>query len=228
MSKKCIVSFANQKGYYINGLARLNESLRNNFDGDFLGFIGEASVGAPLHTDNPYAFKIYCIQKAIDAGYTQILWLDSSCFAIKNVQPVFGHIGKQGYIMQDAGHWIGEWTNDRTLKYFGVTRDDMMNVKCHGNAGFLGLNFENGTTRIFFDRWRESMIAGMFKGAWTNENHSESTDERCRGHRHDLSCGSIIRYQLGMELQSGEEWLQYAGLYDEVLNDSIIFKAQGI
>lgn len=227
MNKKCIISFANEKGRYVQNLSRLSESLRNNFDGDFLGFIGEASIGAPKHEDNPYAFKIYAFQKAIEAGYTQILWLDSSCFAIKNVQPIFDEMENNGYIMQEAGHYAGNWANDRCLKYFGVTRDMAMEMLCYGNAGFLGLNFEYPTPRIFFDRWSESMKAGIFQGAWTNEDNSESEDERCRGHRHDMACGSIIANQLGMVYKSGNEWLQYAGLYDETANETIIIKAQG-
>ena len=226
--KKAVVSFANSRNQYVKGIARLDESLRANFDGDFLGFISEASVDAPLHSVNPYAFKIYCIQKAIDAGYEQILWLDSSCFAIKNIQPIFDHIEEHGYIMQDAGHFIGSWTNDATLDYFGVTRDEMMEVRCYGNAGFLGLNFETEIANNFFDFWKLSMEKGFFKGSWNNNSKTESEDERCLGHRHDLSCGSIIRYKLDMVLQSGNEWLQYAGVYDETANDKIYIKAQGL
>jgi hypothetical protein len=226
--KRCVVSFANGNGNYVNGLARLNESLRNNFDGDFLGFIGEASVGAPLHSENPYAFKLYCLEKAMQAGYEQLLWLDSSCFAIKNISPVFDHIEEHGYIMQDAGHFIGEWTNDTALSYFHINRNEVMDVRCYGNAGFLGLNTNNEKAMLFFQRWVNSMEAGMFKGAWNNDDKTESPDESCKGHRHDLSCGSIIRYTLGMNLQPGDEWLQYAGLFDETANDKIYIKAQGI
>lgn len=227
ISKKCILSFANHRGRYVQNLARLSESLRTNFDGDFLGFIGEASVGAPPHEQNPYAFKIYAFQKAIDAGYTQVLWLDSSCFAIKNVKPIFEEIEKSGYIMQEAGHYMGTWTNDKALAYFGVTRDEAMTMLMYGNAGFLGLNFEHGIANAFFDKWRAAMAGGCFKGEWNNDNHTESDDERCKGHRHDMSCGSIIANQLGMKYKPGNEWLQYAGPYDQTANETIIIKAQG-
>lgn len=227
MSKRAIISLANQRGRYIQNLSRLAESLRNNFDGDFLGFIGEASVGAPLHADNPYAFKIYAIKHAIDQGYTSLLWLDSSCFAIKKVSPIFDEIETNGYIMQEAGHFAGTWTNDSTLEYFGVTRDEAMEMPCYGNAGFLGLNMLSDIGRVFFTNWKLAMESGCFKGAWTNGHHSESYDDRCLGHRHDLSCGSIIANQLGMQYKSGNEWLQYAGVFDETANETIIIKAQG-
>jgi len=226
--KKCIISFANSRGNYVKSLARLSESLRNNFDGDFLAFVGEQSIGAPLHSENPYAFKIYAWYEAIRQGYTHILWLDSSCFAIKNTKPIFDKIDQQGYIMQEAGHLAGTWTNDNALTYFGISRDQAMTMPCYGNAGFLGLKINEPWPNHFFTTWAHSMDAGMFKGNWTNEDHSQSPDERCKGHRHDMSCGSIIANDLGMKYESGQSWLQYGGVFDEVLNDSIIIKAQGL
>lgn len=228
--KKCIVSFANERSNYLKGLARLGESLRNNFDGDFLAFVGEASCGAPAHEENPYAFKIYCIQRAIEAGYEQILWLDSSCFAVAPVQPVFDEIEKDGFIFQDSGHWLGNWANDQTLAYFGLNRDEAMNMRMIGNAGFLGLNARPSKPMFFFQQWKQAMLDGMFKGAWNNNEKTESQDERCFGARHDMGCSSALVHQLGLAhlMKSDEEWLQYAGPYDKILNDTIIFKAQGI
>lgn len=227
--KNAIISFANSKNLYVKRLARLSESLRNNFDGDFLGFINEASVGSPLHTDNPYAFKIYCWDKAIKAGYENILWLDTSCFAIKNVQPVFDEIEKDGFIFQDSGHFLGTWANDLTLDYFYMSRDQAMKVRMIGNAGFLGLNTSTDDAMLFFKTWKQSMKDGCFAGAWTNEGNTESDDERCRGHRHDMSCSSAVVHNMGLSdlMKNFDEWVQYAGVFEATLNDTIIFKAQG-
>jgi hypothetical protein len=226
----CIVTLATQKNNYIKGMARLAESLRNNFDGDFLGFTSELSVGAPLHAENPYAFKIYAIEKALEIGYTKILWLDSSCFAIRNMQPVFEAIENDGFIFQDSGHWLGQWTNDRTLEYFGISRDEAMGIRMIGNAGFLGFDFENPNAAMFFANWKLAMMEGFFKGAWTNTDRSESEDDRCRGHRHDMSCSSAMVYKMGLTelMKGGEEWLQYAGPYYPTLNETIILKAEGL
>lgn len=230
-SNKCIVSFANAKNNYAKGLARLSDSLRNNFDGDLLAFIGEASCGSEPHEDNPYNFKIHCISKAIDAGYKQILWLDSSVFAIRDTSPVFEHIANNPITVQDSGHWLGIWANDKSLAYFGITRDEAMEIRMIGNAGLLGLNMETDHAKEFFTSWNATMQHGLFKGAWTNTDKSQSLDERCLGHRHDMVCSSAILYKMGIipdAMISGEELLQYAGIYDATLNDTIIFKAQGI
>lgn len=231
MKKNCIVSFANTRNNYVKGLERLNESLRHNFtDGDFLGFVGEATVGAPLHTENMYAFKIFCIQKAIDAKYQNVLWLDSSCFAIKNVQPIFDDIEENGMIYQDSGHWLNRWCNDKTLEYHGITREESRTIRMIGNAGFLGLNMNNDIAKEFFTRWKQSMLDGMFKGQWTNESNTESDDEEVFGHRHDMSNSSALVYKMGLTdlMKNGEEWLSYSGVFDPVANDTIIIKAQGM
>lgn len=228
-SKKAIVSFANERGNYIHGLARLGESLRNNFDGDFLGFIGEGTVGVKPHLEDNYAFKIRCTEIAAQ-NYTQILWLDASCFAIKNVQPIFEEMAETGFIFQDSGHSVGTWTNDRTLKYFGVSRDEAMNLRLMGNAGFLGIDLSHKTAKQFLKKYSAAMEAGLFNGKWTNDEHTESEDDRCKGHRHDISVASLILHQLGVldQMKRGDEWLQYAGPYDATANETIIIKARGL
>jgi len=228
--KRVIVSFANERGNYMLALRRLWESTLQYGKADFLPIVGENTISSPKHTDNPYAFKIFAIERALSLGYRQVLWLDSSCYLIEDADPIWRTIDKDGYIMQYAGHVVGTWTNDKTLDYFGITRDEAMTMLMYGNAGFLGLNFESPVAVEFFNRWKAAMLAGMFKGNWKNDKSTESNDSRCKGHRHDMSCGSIIANQLDMvkNYKKGDEWLQYAAPEDMCLNDTIIIKAQGL
>jgi hypothetical protein len=207
---------------------RLRKSLTNRFDGDFIGFKDERSIGAPLHETCPYGFKVYCWEHAIELGYKRILWLDSSCFAIKNINSIFDHISEHGYIMQEAGQYVGSWSSDTVLNYFGITRDEAMTMLMYGNAGFLGFDVQNPTAQNFLQRWKQAMEAGMFKGEWDNNNKTESSDERCKGSRHDMTCGSIIANQLGMEYQKGTEWLEYSSPGAEPKNETILIYASGL
>lgn len=224
-SNKAIVSFANKRGNYVKMLARLSDSLRDNFDGDFLAWVNEAGLGCPSHQDVPFAFKIHGIQKAIDAGYEQVLWLDSSCYAVGNMQPVFDEIKANGMIFQDAGHYLRTYTNDQTLDYFGIAPDQAMNIKMIGNAGFLGFDFTNPIAIEFFEKWKKSMLDGMF-----NDSKANPTDSRFKRHTWDMSCSSAIMYKMGLShlMKSGDEWLQYAGPFDKPLNSTILIKAQGL
>lgn len=225
--KKAIVSLANLRGNYTKGLARLSHSLRENFDGEFYGYIGEHTVNAPPHVLCPYWFKIFAIEEVRRKGVDLILWLDSSVYAIKDVQPAFDIIEEEGLLTQDAGCMLGNWCNDFTLEHFKLSRDEAMNIMCYGNAGMLGINFNSIKGREFFSQWKESMP--FFKGAWTNENKTESQDERCKGHRHDLSVGTSILHYMGHTHKPGNQILQYIQSdNEEPNNDTIIFYAAGL
>ena len=227
--KRAIINLVTP-GRYEVGQKRLIETIREhgNFDGDVLTWVGEDKVGARLHHVSPYGFKVFAFFEALRQGYEQILWVDASVYCIADVTPVFDHIDKHGYIMQEAGHMVGTWTNDKTLKHFALTRDQAMQMPMYGNAGFLGLNFNDQRALEFLERWAAAERADMFKGQWHNKANTESLDKRCEGHRHDMCCGSIIAHRLGMEFQKGDEWLQYKSPTETPMNDTIIFGAQGV
>lgn len=216
MTKNAIVSLATKNGVYVDRLSRLSNSLRDNLnDGDFLGFIHEASVGSLPHLDNPYGFKISAIRKCIDAGYKRVLWADTSMFAVKSVQPVFDSIRTNGYFFHRSLHNLSEWCNDFTLSYFGITRDELLDYKMvHG--GLIGFDFDNEISISIFNKLEQAMYAGCFKGDWTN-------------HRHEMATLSCILYQskVNILITPNEEVLQFTGVYNPILNTEIIFKCQG-
>jgi hypothetical protein len=230
MKDRVIVSFANERGNYMQALKRLWDSTVSYAESDFLPLVGESTIGAPKHGENPYAFKIYGIEKALSLGYRKILWLDSSCYLIRSAAPIWEEIEEHGYIAQYAGCHVSTWTNDKALSYFGITREEADSMEMYGNAGFLGLNFDNPIASEFFEQWKQSMLNGLFKGNWNNNDNTESNDLSCRGHRHDMSCGSIVANKLGMNkrYKRGDEWLEYAPPETDPKNDTIIIKAQGL
>lgn len=221
-SKRVVVNLATWK--YYNSRERLYRELKKHWSGDTLIFNEEYEVGAPRHFECPYGFKIYTIEKAIEAGYEQILWIDSSVYPIKDITPVFDEMEKDGMIFQDAGHQLRTWTNDRTLEYFGITPDEAKEIRMIGNAGFLGFDFTNQIARRFFEWWKQAMLDGMF-----NESGQQSNED-FRRHTWDMSCSSAIVYKMGLThlMKSGTEWLQYAEPGDEPFNDKVIFFAKGI
>lgn len=215
MSKQCVISFCNSNGNYRLAMERLRRSVEQHFDGDFLGFDGEESVGAPPHHENQYAFKVHCWLKVIEMGYEQILWLDSSCVVVRDLKPVFDKIYNiPGYIAQEAGHWLGNWCNDAFLEYYDLTREDAMKIPMIGNCGFLGLDMTT-IGDAFIREWKRAMDDGIFKGSWEN-------------HRHDMSVSSYIWHCFAMERQRGDEWLEYATPGSTLKNETIIIQAQGM
>jgi len=129
---------------------------------------------------------------------------------------------------QYAGHLCGTWANDRCLEYFGITRDEAMELPMHGNGGFFALDFDTEIAQQFFLRWRQAMLDGIFKGAWNNDNNCESTDPRCKGHRHDMICGSIIANQLKMSALPKDLLMAYVGEPYGEAPETVVMLAQGI
>lgn len=207
---KCVVSFADSSGSYRKKLQRLEQSLKGNFDGDFLGFTDYKQIGSPTHSEIPYAFKPYAIQKAIDLGYEQILWCDSPIYAKQSIQPVFDHIAEHGYVFFDnIGYSLGDYTNDKTLKYFAITREEawkipMIMACCMGFAANYGNKFRGLTPKGMFDQYKE-VAPELYPGEWDNDDLTESMDLRVKGHRHDQSVISAIIHKCQKNILKGQD-----------------------
>lgn len=179
--KRCVVNLAT--GEYWMGQSRLRAKMQcQNIH--LLTFKFESEVYSPLHTDNPYAFKIYAIEEARKQGYDQILWVDASVYPIKDITPVFDWLTEKGIFLEEAGHYAGQWANEAQLKYFGLTKEEAMKMPMF-SAGYCGFDFRNPISQEFFAEWKESMLNGIFKGKWEDS-------------RHDMTAGSIIANKQGL------------------------------
>lgn len=233
-NKRAIVNFSNNNGWYGQGRERLKTMLPDFVpdDVDMFFFEDEEKIGSPIHRDNPYAFKLYALQNVLEKGYHTLLYMDASLFPIRRLDAIFDVIEKEGMFAQHAGHMCGTWANDACLEYFGLTRDEAMLIPMYGNAGLLGLDLNNPDILNFYVRWRTSMQDGMFKGEWTNKNKSQSKDKRCKGHRHDMVCGSIVMFQMGLHTryQEGDKWMIYdqnqENFKDQIEDESILLVAR--
>jgi hypothetical protein len=218
--KRAIVNLVSNDERYIKGQQRLIESFHAFGGGynecDLMRFIGEGVVGSPMHKDNPYAFKIYAFDFLTNIGYDQILWLDASITFVKNVRPIFDWIDEKGYFMEESGHGVGEWSNEQTLQYFDVSRQEAYGMPMF-SAGFTGIDFTNRTGMEFFQRWKQSMLDGYFRGDWSN-------------HRHDMTCGSIIANQMGIhkDYSKGGNYFAYIGSGYSQPQESVICHLIGL
>jgi len=202
--KKCVVSFADSVGSYQKKMLRLEQSLKGNFDGDFLGFTSYDQIGCESHSVVPYKFKPYAIQKAIDLGYEVVLWADSPVYAKQTIEPVFKHIQNSDYLFFDnIGFSLGDYTNDKTLNYFGITREESWKVKMI-MACVMGFDFSKPYVMDVFKQYKET-ANDLYPGEWDNSDLSESHDMRCKGHRHDQSVMSALLYKGNLEILKGQD-----------------------
>jgi len=223
MTNIALVNYSSPIGWYVKGQERLINTMKQyGFDGAMYMFQNIDDFNSSSHIDNPYAFKIKAIDFALKQRHNIIWWMDSSIYPVKDITPILDVVKERGYFFEYCGFDAAMWTNDKTLDYFGITRDEAEKIRLF-SAGFMILDFRKEVVREFFARWKNSCNAGMFKGSWNNNDKTESLDVRCHGHRHDLSCASIIAYQLKMECAECGDFLAYVGGDYGTPKENVIF-----
>lgn len=204
---RCVVNVSTDK--YRKGQKRLQTSLRNKTNAAVLLFDSEEAVGAEPHADNNYAFKPRAIIKAYEAGYRQILWLDASMRAIKNIDVIFDIIERDGYFFQDSGWPNSRWTTPEAKEYFGTDEGEML------SSGVLGVDLDSEIGYKFFDQWTQAMRDGMFNGSWDV-------------YRHDQSAASLIAFNMGLKLQAGNTFFVYGKDDEPTISKQTVLLADGI
>jgi hypothetical protein len=175
--------------WYPKGTARLVRSLQEGgYEGAIMANI-QIPHGCTSHQENPYAFKVVAIEKALQAGYTKIFWMDSSIYCQLNPNHIFEIVNEHGYYFVKNGYSIGQETNDFCLKWFGVSRDKAMEMPQIA-SGFFGLDMEREICKEIFNKWRDACNAGCFKGSRTHSKE-DSKDPRFLWHRQDQSALSL-------------------------------------
>lgn len=200
-----------------NEYRRPQQRLENSLIGHPYVMIREYQNGWPTHQESPYEFKIHAIQFALKIDPV-VLWVDSSMYRVGDLSKIENIIKKDGYFMEEAGHYVGRWTNEHTKNYFKLTEHELQQ-NSHGlnmfSAGLIGLDGRNIRAMAFFLEWHKSAIAGCFRGDWSD-------------HRHDMTCGSIIAQRMGFTYQRGGSHLAYVGEGYAKPEPGVVFHCQGM
>ncbi len=165
--------------------------------------------GCPPHREQQYAFKIYALRRAIDAGFRYVLWIDTSFQPIASIEPLWAIVEQQGwFIAKQADAKLGSWISDPVLEANGLTRDAVMEWPlCY--SGIVGLDMQTAVGRSIWRSWEKAQKCGLFNGphynaangvpTWTGHKSNGwcSDDPRCEGHRHDEAALSLIQWGLG-------------------------------
>ncbi len=166
--------------------------------------------GCPPQSESQYAFKIYALQRAIDAGFRYVLWMDAAFQPIASLEPLWQHIAQYGWfvpVQRDAV--LGNWSSDMALDIFQISRDSAMGMPlCF--SGIVGLDMASPIGKNIWQLWRELYTQGAWNGPHQNEpgvvphawgqklsGHC-SDDPRCCGHRHDESALSMVLWWQGL------------------------------
>lgn len=211
-------------GWYPKGAARLQRSLRDTgYDGNTQCWINELPPNSRPHSVIPYHFKPKAFEWAAQHNYDLALWVDSSVFAIKDIEPLFKIIEEQGHLLFRNGWTSGEWCCDSALAPLGITREQSFEYP-HLMACVMGFDLNNTTSLEALNRWLQ-VAPEAFPMPWDNKDGKCSSDPRVLGGRHDQTAMSIISTQLGMGWTSVDGILEYG---NDAKNDSTILLCQGL
>jgi len=219
--KHCIVNASNGAGWYPLGSKRLKESLiYHGFNGDII--IYDNFPNDEYNKENPYNIKASAISQVLKMGYTHILWLDCSVWAIRNPNLIFDVINEHGYYFWRSGFNAAQCCSDKCLKYFNISRDEAENYQDCSTSMF-GFNTENELGKKFIEIWLKSAKDNVFDGSRLHDNQSE--DSRFLFHRQDQSAATIILNQLNMKLTDPGIYSEY---YSDNISKSVLFTMRGM
>lgn len=203
----CIINVATSGAWYERGSQRLAESLAPvNYMGEIKIWSGMYPEGCPPHSEIPYGFKPHAFKWAKEAGMKKVIWMDSSVWAQKDIQPIFDIIEKQGYMILRNGWTTGNWSTDEQLSAYNLTREEAFSVP-HAMANVIGINFDSYIGNLIFEEYFNNQH--LFKGAWKNENGEVSADKRVLGSRHDQTILSLIVHKYKLELTNPQGIIDY-------------------
>jgi len=206
--KACIIS-CGIGGHYPVGVDRLERSLNFVGWGGHTMFWRDYPEGCPKHAGpGQYNFKLYAFEAAFAAGYTVVLWADSSLYAVQDPMPIFDFINDNGLYFFKSGYSLAQTATDNLLTTEGVKREDLVNVSEFA-TGLVGINIENPKGKEFFKRWKYGMEWGLFDGNRVHDTKDSEHPLFLFG-RQDQSQASMCLHKMGIKT-AGEDmdWVAY-------------------
>lgn len=210
-SRPVIIS-AGIGGWYSKGVERLEKSLVfHGWPGDVITWKDIDPPSSRPHNEYPYYFKIAAFEWALYRGYTHIVWLDASFWAIRNPMPIFDLVNSNGFYMFRSGYSMAQSINDAALEVMGLSRDELVESPEYA-SGIVGLNFNNPNAKNLYVAWKDYMDQGLSRGSRNHDNQSQ--DSRFLFHRQDQSCLSLAMYKQKLTIDEPDLVAYYGGGYD--------------
>lgn len=138
-----------------------------------------------------YGFKPHAIQRAINKGYTKVIWFDPSVLPITNVQVLIDSLDKHPLIVVKGDNPLSKMTNKKAKDWFGVTDKDIEGINHIGGTIYC-FNFNNLKVLECFNLWKKAEEEGIFG----------NQDEFMAGHWADESCMALAMFKTGIEQYS--------------------------
>jgi len=213
--------------WYPRGQDRLRESLAAHRAGADLMFWRDCyPPGSPTHQQMPFAFKSHAFRCAREAGYTSILWLDCSAWAVKSLELMWEKIEDDGFLFMNNCWHLGQWASDYCLQVFGLTRDEAMKLG-DMTALCFGLNLDHTGAAAFLAEFEEMCKDPLLMNGSLHNKPGErivdphsgfdcgviSADPRCRGHAREQVVAGLLMHKYGLLPTSNSPLYLVQGLH---------------
>lgn len=220
--KACIIN-ASWGGWYHKGSDRLKQSLiYHGFHHDILIWKNE-KINYYFDESQPYTIKLAALHEAINLGYTHILWLDSSVWALQNPEKIFDIINEEGGYFWKSGFNMAQCSSDSDL-YFANWSRDYAETLPELSSSMFGLNLNNPNSKEFVKVFTEAKNHGVFGTSRYHDNGS--SDSRFLHARQDQTAASIAFYKSGFNKMYDPSI--YSEYYSDNINKSVIFTMRGM
>lgn len=182
--------------YLTHNERQYNWIKENHPDLKVIAFRDMLPAKGTVHTDNIvshfqkslYGFKPHAIQKAIDYGFKKVIWLDPSVLPSITLDYLFNALDESPVIVRKGEHPLADMTNQKAMNWFGVTKEDIKDVK-HIGGTVYGFNFHNQKAVDVFHLWKKAEEEGIFG----------TQDDFMAGHWADESCMALSLFKNGIE-----------------------------
>lgn len=207
MNNKVIVSFASlgRENYNQAQLRLIKSCIDAGWYGDYLirsldGYC-DHYMGVPItlgsypppaiynHAEVPYCFKPNIVKEAIDKGYKQIIWCDSTILLVKPPVGTLAHAAKYGVAaFHNLGHDLLPWVSDHALAKQNISESDLPGIK-QIMACCICFDIENQMGQQIFNEWYAASRDGVSFQNYKSERPGFIA------HRHDQAVMSLILHK---------------------------------
>lgn len=168
---------------YLEQLDRLEASVKAIYpDFPMMSWRNDQVPGRP-HRESLYGFKVHAVQKALDQGYTKIIFLDPACILQHPVDYWFS-LNLPVMAVKDDNK-LNKMISQKALNYYD--NPDITGWHLVGGSLYV-FDFNYRETHGIFDQWYKAEQDGIFG------SQVELSSEQINGHRMDESCMALAMY----------------------------------
>lgn len=113
------------------------------------------------HAEVPFGFKPAIVLEALEKGYKQIVWADSTIVMAKDISLLLSFAKEHGIAAFDnLGYPLLNWLSDYQQERLGITDEELWKAK-QIMACVIVFDFTNPITQKIFDVWLEASRDGV-------------------------------------------------------------------